>query len=336
MSTVTIRETFRNSNTGALIDVDSVVLSDSTGAYGVRRTDTLATVVAANAVMVWVSTGVYEYTFTEPALGLTYTAWIKWTYAGNTYYTERTIVGTAISTTTSDLTPVRPMDKYITWIRNEFLPLTLATPDTTIEQCVDNAIRYWNTHSGYKITTMFDVTTTGALRVQLNPQFKSVIEVLPCQKTTWIWNDHPIWTLLGVTVIDNVTSDLILLSEAFRNYRIYVGADFRWEYVKSEDPAVGGYLYFINLPAGVDRMAVVGTKRVTIEEDIKQEYILDTILRWTKALVKQAEGNTLRKSSIIDIKNDGQAMMDEGVKEIEDLKKEIELNGRWCAFIKRG
>jgi hypothetical protein len=236
----------------------------------------------------------------------------------------------------SDLTPVRSMTKYVSWVKTEFQPLTLATPDATIEQCVDNAVRYWNVHSAYKITTMFDLTVAGAMRVQLNPQFKGVVEVLPCIKTTWIWNDHPLWNLLGVTIIDNVTSDLILLSEAFRNYRIYVGADFRWEFVKSEDPAVGGYLYFMNVPAGANRLAVVGTKRVTIEEDIKQEYILDWLLRYTKSLVQMIEGNTLRKASIIDIKNDGDNLVSEGKETQKALQEELDKNGRWCLFIKRG
>jgi hypothetical protein len=238
----------------------------------------------------------------------------------------------------SDLTPTRSMSKYVAWIKTEFQPLTLATPDATIEQCVDTAVRYWNTHSAYKIITMVD-TTGQTSRVQLNSQFKGVMEVLPCQKTTSPISSMVFSTsalLLGVTVIDNVTSDLILLSEGFRNYRSFIGADFTWEFTKSEDPAVGGYLYYSNLPALGSQLAVVGTKRITADEDIKQDYILDWLLRYVKALVQMIEGNTLRKSSIIDIKNDGQALVDEGKDTQKALQEELVVNGRWCAFARRG
>jgi hypothetical protein len=226
-------------------------------------------------------------------------------------------------------------DEIQSWIKAEFAPLTLATPDDTLQQLIENTIRYWNTHSAYRITTMFDYTA-GSKRVQLNNQFKSVVEVLPSQKSSWIWSDHPLWTLLGITVIDNITGDLILLSEAYRNYRVYVGADFRWQFEKSEDPSLGGYLYTVNVPTGVDLLAVIGTKRITADEDIKQEPILDWILRYVKALTKQVEGNTLRKASIVDIKNDGDALVKEGKEEQKDLQEVLAKEGRWTAFIKRG
>jgi hypothetical protein len=226
-------------------------------------------------------------------------------------------------------------DEIVAWLANEFLPLTLATPTATLEQIVDNAVRYWNTHSGYKITTMVDVPA-GGTAVRLNTQFKRVVRVYPSSTTTWIWNDHPLWTLLGITILDNVTGDLIMMSEAFRNYRIYVGTDFRWVFQKSEDPTVGGDLYAINVPSGVEKLAVVGTKRITANETIKVEYILDWILSFSKALLKQIEGNTLRKSSIIDIKNDGQELVNEGIEEMKDLKERLIHDGRWVALIRRG
>ena len=236
---------------------------------------------------------------------------------------------------TTHLVSERATDKYVNWIRQEFAPLTLATPELTLQQIVENAVRYWNTHSAYRITTMFDYTP-GETFVQLNTQFKSVVEVLPARKSTWIWSDHPLWTLLGITVIDNVTGDLIMLSESFRNYRIYVGADMRWQFERSEDPNTPGKLFLTNVPSGVEALAVVGTKRITIDEDIKQEYILDWLLQYMKALTKQSEGNILRKSSIINIKNDGQEMMNEGKEEMKMLKEALAKEGRWTAFLRRG
>jgi hypothetical protein len=222
----------------------------------------------------------------------------------------------------------------VSWIRTEFSPLTLATPDTTIEQFIENAIRHWNTHSGYKVSMVYDYAP-GTKRVQLGTDFKSVAIVYPTKTTTWIWNDHPLWTLMGITVLDNVTTDLIMMSEAFRNYQMYVGTNFRWVFEKSDDPEVGGWLFCINVPTGTQSVYVVGTKRITKCEKIKIEYVTDWVLKYVKALVKQCEGNTLRKAGIVDLALDGQSLVDEGMKEMEDLQEQLARDSRWVAFAKR-
>jgi len=92
---ITIQEKFTID--GALTDVTSVLLSDPTAAYGVKRNDTGAVVVADGAAMTKVSTGVYRYTFAEPEIGLSYTYWVEWVYSGETYRDEHTVTGTAAS-----------------------------------------------------------------------------------------------------------------------------------------------------------------------------------------------------------------------------------------------
>ena len=228
----------------------------------------------------------------------------------------------------------RDYDKYLTWIAQEFAPLTLATTETTLKQLVENAIRYWNTHSAYKVSGMYDYNS-GSKRVQISNEFKFVANVFPNKATTYIWSDFPLWTLLGIAVLDNVTTDLILMSEAFRNYRQYIGTDFRWTFEKSDDPNTGGYLYAVNVPAGTDALYVVGTKRILVDEDIENEYILDWILRYFKALVKQVEGNTLRKAGIIAVANDGQALVDEGKEEMGELQEKLAVEGRWLVLASR-
>jgi len=69
----------------------------------------------------------------------------------------------------------RDYTKYLTWLRQEFKPLTLATPDDTLKQIVENAIRYWNTNSAYKLGTMVNYAPL-TKRVQLNAQFKTVVD----------------------------------------------------------------------------------------------------------------------------------------------------------------
>lgn len=234
----------------------------------------------------------------------------------------------------SNINPVRSMSKYLHWIEKEFSPLKLITPPATISQQVENAIRYWNTHSAYKVSSVYDYPP-GTTRVQIDSDFKSVVDVIPTKKTTFIWSDHPLWTLTGITVLDNVTTDLIMMSEAFRNYRIYVGTNFRYTYDRSDDPDVGGYLYCVNVPAGVGSLFVMGTKRITKNEDIKSQYILDWILYYTKALVKQIEGNTLRKTAIIDMPLDGQQLYSEGREEQKELQASLQRDSRWIVFVKR-
>lgn len=87
MSTFKVHLEFRVN--GVLADVTSAKLRDPGGTFGVRRTDTLASVVAVDTVIPRVSQGVYEYPFTEPAAGLTYNYWWVVVYNGDTYTDER-------------------------------------------------------------------------------------------------------------------------------------------------------------------------------------------------------------------------------------------------------
>jgi hypothetical protein len=82
--------TFRWRIAGVLTDLPSVpLLSDPTGAFGVRRNDTAATVVADATPMVHAGTGVYTYTFAAPAPSLEYSWWAEVAYTGNVYHFER-------------------------------------------------------------------------------------------------------------------------------------------------------------------------------------------------------------------------------------------------------
>jgi hypothetical protein len=84
-----------------LTDPTSMTLIDPTGAYGVKRDDTNATVVAAGTAMTKLSTGLFAYTFTEPAPGLAYTAWVRVIYLGTTYYFQHSLEAVTSQATTS-------------------------------------------------------------------------------------------------------------------------------------------------------------------------------------------------------------------------------------------
>lgn len=93
MSTIRLQFTWKED--GVLTNLTSAVLSNSGATFGVRRTDTLATVVVAGTAFTNPSTGVYVYDFTAPAAGLTYNYWIKYVRAGVTSYVERTYIDAA-------------------------------------------------------------------------------------------------------------------------------------------------------------------------------------------------------------------------------------------------
>jgi len=149
----------------------------------------------------------------------------------------------------------------IDWVSQEFAPIALATPDETIIQIVDNAIRYWNTHSAMPIVRMFTCSQS-TVRLQLTPDYKSVVKIYPATTPDWVLQNYPLWSLLGITIVDNLTSDLVMLSEAYRNYKYYMGADFNWTFNRSNDPAVGGAVFLTQIPNPTSAICVVGTKRI--------------------------------------------------------------------------
>jgi len=235
-------------------------------------------------------------------------------------------------------------ENILTWIKNEFAPVELITESVTILQMIDNAVRHLNTHSAFRHVEMLTVST-GTSKAQVGTTFKTVTQVLPASPAPSILTNYPLWSLLGIAVLDNVTYDLVMMTEAFKNYKYYTGSDFRWQFERSSDPTVGGYLYMQNLPQYTTKVCLIGTKRFaeTVQEDsylgtdydITDEFALQWLLYYIKSLVKQAEGNALRKSDIINIKNDGQALFNEGKEEKTELEQQLRDGAKWLAFCRR-
>ena len=224
-------------------------------------------------------------------------------------------------------------NEILDWVKQEFQPVFLATPDETIRQIIQNAKRYWNTHSAYPVVQMYQVPANGV--IQLTTVYKGVYDCYPATQPDWILANYPVWSLLGITVIDNLTSDLIELSEAYRNFRYYMGTDFKWRFQKSDNPAIGPMLYTSNVPVGTSAFAVLGTARIVDNTPVTSEHILNWLLYYCKALVKIAEGNTLRKVEAVGVKNDGTALITEGKEEVKALQDSLAQEGRWVAFSRR-
>lgn len=90
-----VRKTFKVD--GVPTSVTSARLSDPTGTFGVKRNDTDAVVVADGTVMTLVSTGTYQYEFSDSP-GVAYTAYVEFVYQGATYHFEVDFAATTSAT----------------------------------------------------------------------------------------------------------------------------------------------------------------------------------------------------------------------------------------------
>lgn len=84
---------------GTLTAATSVKLSSADGTYGVKRNDTSAVVVADDTAMSTSATGIYSYSFDDPATDLTYTVSYEVVYAGETYHSTEQVSGASSAAT---------------------------------------------------------------------------------------------------------------------------------------------------------------------------------------------------------------------------------------------
>lgn len=212
------------------------------------------------------------------------------------------------------------------WLVRSFDPITLATPQDTVLQIIDEVVDYWNMHSAYKISTFIPVSQN-VLTLPL--EFKMVDSIHPNVQQVQLLQDFPNTLLLGMTVLDNLTTDTIMLSEGYKNYRTYMGGQLAWQELRSEDPTVANRIVINNLNRACTDVFVVGAKRILPNEDIKQLVIYEWVRRYARAKLKQREGEVLRKAKSIGIDNDGDSMVTEGLAEQEKLAVELAEQGRW-------
>jgi hypothetical protein len=125
---------------GVLTNATSVVLSDPTGAYGVRRADTLEIIVADGTVMELTSTGVYTYIIEDAVAGVTYEYWVEVLLDGDTYRKEGTITAPSGNTraTPADVTAIIDFDPSISNLQ----PFIDAAEELVNEVCAPAANGY--------------------------------------------------------------------------------------------------------------------------------------------------------------------------------------------------
>ena len=105
MSTTTCELLFTNTDSGERFDPDdnSVLLSDSTGSYGVKNNADDSVVVADGVAMTKISTGVYQYSWTDPLPDLTYTAYFEFDISSEAYRAQKTVIGSTSGALYSEL-----------------------------------------------------------------------------------------------------------------------------------------------------------------------------------------------------------------------------------------
>jgi hypothetical protein len=156
MPSRTISQTFKVG--GVLTNATSAKLSDPTATYGIRRNDTLATVVADNTSMTNSSTGVYQYTFTALD-GIAYTAYIEFVYDGDTIYVEFDIP--AVASTSS---MVCSYDSLLERVGHELFGIRSGfSADQTVDilQCIRDGLHYvYTAHDWSFFKPVEDISTT--------------------------------------------------------------------------------------------------------------------------------------------------------------------------------
>ena len=126
MSITVIKHTIKSG--GVLVDPTTVLLSDPDATYGLRRTDTDAVVVSDGTAFTKISTGLYSFTFTDPAPDLTYEYYLEYVLNGETHHTQFTATGG--TSTTGNLYDLK---SYVT----PYLP------GGVTDEIVEQQLRFW-------------------------------------------------------------------------------------------------------------------------------------------------------------------------------------------------
>ncbi len=278
MSTITFN--FRVG--GVLTDATSVVFADPAATYGVKRTDNDAVIVPSGTALTHNSTGVYSYTFADPAYDLTYEYWVKWVYAGSTQSIQRYALGPVTPPTPSSTPdPLISLAEYKNFVG---IPQSNTSNDLQLNALISAVDAQFNTFLNWHVTT------------------NTYTEVMSGTDSAFLrLKNIPITTLTSITTEYNTESPTVHAGTNF----IYNGAS-GMVYWSQALPALPGFFV-----SGVLNLAVVytaGYPQADVPQDIKRAAAM-MIQRITKLTSGKADSDFKldqysEKSNIISLANE--------------------------------
>lgn len=203
--------------------------------------------------------------------------------------------------------------EIVEYVVSSFKPIVLATAGVSIEQCVEEAIQWWDRVGGYPKAEQFAYPQTNSFL--LPDRVDAVIEVIPDRVTTELFTAQTL--LLGVTILDYDILTLAMKQDHLANLRTFLASRFRWKFVKP-------YMYVDGMLTAIATMVVVYLPHYDWsrrEDDITGKDVY-WIRRYARALVKQREGEIRRLGSVIQSPLDGEALVTESKDEVEAIKAE--------------
>ena len=199
------------------------------------------------------------------------------------------------------------------YVRRSFEPIVLATANVSLEQCVEQAIRWWDRVGGYPQVEQFAYPQTNAF--PLPDRVDQVVQVYADRVTTELFTAQTL--LLGVTVLDYDILTLAMKSDHLANLRTFLASRFRWKWVRP-------HLYVDGMVTAVASMVVVYLPHFEYTDrnvDVNGKN-LDWVIRYARALVKGREGEIRRLGSVIQSPLDGDTLVTESKDELTAIAEE--------------
>ncbi len=203
--------------------------------------------------------------------------------------------------------------EIVEYVVSSFKPIVLSTARVSIEQCVEEAIRWWNRVCGYTKVEQFAYPQTNSF--SLPERVDQVVRVIPDRVTTELFTAQTL--LLGVTILDYDILTLAMKQDHLANLRTFLASRFRWQFHKP-------YLYVDGMLTAVSSMVIVYLPHYDhTDRDVNiTGRDIDWIKRYARSLVKQREGEIRRLGQVVGSPLDGDTIMAEGKEEIKDIKAE--------------
>ena len=203
--------------------------------------------------------------------------------------------------------------EIVEYVVSSFKPIVLATSTVSVEQCVEEAVQWWDRAGGYPKAEQFAYPQTNSFL--LPERVDAVMNVIPDRVTTELFTAQTL--LLGVTILDYDILTLAMKQDHLANLRTFLASRFRWKFVKP-------YMYVDGMVTSVATMVVVYLPHYDWRDrdvDITGKDVY-WIRRYARSLVKGREGEIRRLGSVIQSPLDGDTLVNESKDEITAIKDE--------------